>query len=268
VVQTSTGIWCGYDDSAYIYQWSNSSWRRVWEVEQNTYTAKRYVPQSLAAIHISDPGPQGRRLILTLGAKPGCSAAFLPVYYRVFEWTAPQPPRLLLDRAEMASQADIPPIKGGVTASEARLEFTAGGTGYGFGHQATRHFELRGGRLRQTEPLAPTPRDFVEEWLSAKWPEAAKRAESPALEPWHRKFHREDGQGDFPEPTQQCSPELFQVPLKQHDDPATTYYLVRSKQPGHFTISEVSDHPSPTCKPPISSPPVRITSPPPTISPN
>jgi len=254
IVQTSAGIWCGYDDSAYIYQWSHSTWKRVWEIEQNIYTEQRYLPQALHAVHISAPGPQNRRLILTLGAKPGCSAAFLPVYYRVFSWTAPRPPKLLLDRAELADQAGLPPIQGEVTPTSGRLEFTAGGTGYGFGHQATRHFEFRGGKLQQTEPLAPAPRDFVEEWLSAKWPQAAPLAESPALETWHRKFHREDGQGDFPDPTQQCSPDLWQVPLKQHDNPATTYYLVRWKQPDHFTLAAISDQPHPACPTPPTEP--------------
>jgi hypothetical protein len=246
IVQTSVGIWCGYDDSGYVYKWSGSTWKRVWQVEQNIYTEKRYLPQSLSAVHISQPDAQGRRLILTLGAKPGCSAAFLPVYYRIFQWdSSAQPPTLLLDRAEMASQADVPPIKGEVTATDVRLEFTAGGTGYGFGHQAVRHFAYRAGKLPQTEPLAPTPRDFVEEWLSAGWKQAASLAESPALEPWHRKFHREDGQGDFPDPTLQCQndSDLWQVALKWHDVPGETYYLVRWKQPDHFTIAAIADHP-------------------------
>jgi hypothetical protein len=246
IVQTSAGIWCGYDDSAYIYEWSGTRWQRLWDIEQNIYTEKRYRPQALHAVHISEPDQQGHRLILTLGAKPGCSGAFLPVYYRVFQWdSSAQAPKLLLDRAEMASQADVPPIKGEVTSSEARLEFTAGGTGYGEGHQAVRHFGFRAGKLQQTDPLAPAPRDFVEEWLSARWSQAAPLAESPALEPWHRKFHREDGQGDFPDPTLPCQndPDLWQVALKWHDVPGETYYLVRWKQPDRFTIAAIADHP-------------------------
>src|SRR6516225_2225927 len=35
VVQTSVGIWCGYDDSAYVYAWGQGRWRRVWSGEQN-----------------------------------------------------------------------------------------------------------------------------------------------------------------------------------------------------------------------------------------
>jgi hypothetical protein len=248
VIQTSTGIWCGYDDSAYVYKWTSGTWRRMWAAEQNIYTAKRYIPQALYAVHISAADAQGRRLMLTLGAKPGCSAAFLPVYYRVFQWAAGAP-KLLLDRAELASMSDFPPVKGEAAPDSVLLEFTAGGTGYGFGHQAMRHFELRGVKLEQTDPLAPTPRDFVEEWLNAPWSQSAARAESSALESWHRKFHRDDGMGDFPDPTLRCSkdPELRQVGIRLHDTPGKTYYLVRWRQPYRFTMVDIADHPDPGC---------------------
>jgi hypothetical protein len=251
VVQTSTGIWCGYDDSAYVYRWESGGWRRIWQAEQNVYTEKQYLPQALYAVHISEPDSHGRRLLLTLGTKPGCSAAFLPVYYRVFQIDAGNA-KLLLDRAELASVSDYPPIKGKATPNEVLLEFTAGGTGYGAGHQAVRHFELRGGKMQQTDPRARNPRDFVEEWLSARWPQSAPLSESSSLEPWHRKFHREDGMGDFPDPTLRCSKDadLWQVGIQLHDVPGETYYLVRWRQPYRFTMVDIADHPNPDCTEP------------------
>jgi hypothetical protein len=257
VIQTSTGIWCGYDDSAYVFQWSTDrdtgGWQRLWVAEQNTYTEKEYLPQALFAVHISEPDAQGRRLLLTLGAKPGCSAAFLPVYYRAFQLSG-SASKLLLDGAQLASMAGFPPIKGQVSPEGVMLEFTAGGTGYGFGHQAVRHYELRDGKLQQIDPLAPSPRDFVEEWLSAPWTQSAALAESQSLEAWHRKFHREDGMGDFPDPTLRCSndPQLWQVGIRWHDTPGETFYKVRWRQPYRFSMVEIADHPDPGCTEPDS----------------
>src|SRR5579872_6978933 len=67
VVQTGVGIRCGYDESAYIYTRSGGIWKRVFTAEQNVYTKELYQPQTIHAVHISEPDSAGRRLILTLG---------------------------------------------------------------------------------------------------------------------------------------------------------------------------------------------------------
>ncbi len=250
-VQTSVGIRCGYDDSAYVYQWIGNAWRRIFETEQDVYTKTAYRPQTIYAVQISSPDASGNRLALTLGSRPGCSGAFQPLYYRI--WTlgkAPgSTPKLLLDAAETAYVGDYPPVKGTVSAGDARIEFTAGGTGYGSSHQAVRHFELRGNAVKQVDPIAPTPRDFVEEWLSAPWKQSAKESanpsESPSLEIWHRKLHRDDGIGDFPDPPLQCAsdPELWQIGIRLHGVSTETFYLVRWRQPDRFTMSAIAEHP-------------------------
>jgi hypothetical protein len=257
IVRTSTGIWCGYDDSAYVYQWVNQGWRRIFDEEQTVYTAQKYLPRILYAVHISSPGSDRRRLIMTLGSRPGCSVAFQPVYYNVWQ-TGPKPrallPRILVQGTEFAYIGEFPPIKGRVGPDDALIEFTAGGTGYGQGHQAVRHFQLRGGKMEQSDPIAPNPRDFVEEWLAAKWERSAAWSELPSLKTWHAKLHRDDGMGDFPEPTQHCKthPDLWQVGIKLHDVPEETWYVVRSnlarsKGPEHFTMAAISHQPDPDC---------------------
>src|SRR5580658_1847666 len=54
VVRTSIRVQiCGTDDSAYIYEWTDNHWRRIWQSEQNDYEEKRYLPQRLVEIKIS-----------------------------------------------------------------------------------------------------------------------------------------------------------------------------------------------------------------------
>jgi hypothetical protein len=248
IFQTAVGIWCGYDYSAYVYQWIGSRWLRVWESEQDTYTEKQYLPQIIHAVHISAPDSDGNRLVLTLGSKPGCASAFQPVYYRVWRMNEPRrTSRLLLEQSELANVGGDPPIRGKVGPDDVMVGFEVGGTGYGSSHQAVRHYEVRASTVRQVDPIATTPRDFVEEWLSLPWTQSAARSESPALKEWYVKLHREDGMGDFPEPAAHCtSPDLWQIATHLHESPAM-YYLIRWQQLYHFTMIGVSDHPYPDC---------------------
>jgi hypothetical protein len=247
VMQTSLGISCGYDDSAYVYEWQGKRWNRIFETEQDVYTKTGYHPQTIYAVRISAPDARGNRLAMTLGSRPGCSGAFQPLYYRIWALgkASGAKPKLLLDADETAFIGDYPPVKGTISAGDMRIEFTAGGTGYGSSHQAARHFEVRGDAVKQVDPIAPTPRDFVEEWLSAPWKQSAVRSESPSLVAWHRKLHRDDGMGDFPDPPLQCSsdPELWQIGIRLHGVSTETFYLVRWRQPDRFTMSAIAEHP-------------------------
>jgi hypothetical protein len=249
IVRTAVGIWCGYDYSAYLYRWAGNRWQRIWQNEQNTYTEKDYRPQMLHAVHISEPDAGGNRLLLTLGSQPGCASAFQPAYWRVWPMNARYEVQgAILDGTEVVNVASEPPIEGLLAANAVMIEFTAGGTAYGESHKAIRHFEIRNGQARQVDPIAPTPRDFVEQWLSAPWRQSAARAETPSLQQWHAKLHREDGMGDFPDPALRCTSgtDLWQIGTHLHEGPKN-YYLVRWKQPWHFTMMGVSDRPYPDC---------------------
>jgi hypothetical protein len=171
------------------------------------------------------------------------------VYYRVWRVRA-HSAKLLLDKSEFANVGDYPPTKGAVEPADVRIQLTLGGTGYGFAHQAVRHYAVHGDRVEQVDPIAPTPRDFVEEWLSSPWAQSAGRSDSNALRSWHQILHREDGMGDFPGPTQRCSSDadLWQVSTHLHDAPEM-YYLVRWRQPDHFAMAGVSESPYPGCTP-------------------
>jgi len=249
ILQTSVGIDCGYDDSAYLYEWASGAWRRIFETEQNVYTAAGYLPQTVYALQASPPNARGERLVLSLGAKPGCASAYQPLYYRVWRIGASgATPKLLLDSSETAYMGDYPPVRGTISLDDIRLEFTMGGTGYGQSHQAVRHFEIRADAVRQIEPIAPTPRDFVEEWLDMPWSRSMQWSESPSLEQWHAKMHRDDGMGDFPDTPLKCAEgqDLWQIGIRLHGVETATYYLVRWRQPDRFTMVDIANRP--VCK--------------------
>jgi hypothetical protein len=88
----------------------------------------------------------------------------------------------------------------------------------------------------------------VEEWLAAPWLESARRSESAALRDWHAKLHREDGQGDYPEPAVGCGgdPSLVEITTHLEDSPKR-YFLVRTKLPLHFSMVGIGDKPFADC---------------------
>ncbi len=239
------GIRCGYDYSAYVYRWNAGKWQRIWENEQNDYSTAAYFPQLLHAVKISGPGPDGRRLILTLGTQAGC-LTFKDVYYRVWRLGTPRP---LLDKRELLYDEGDPPVTGTIQPQDLRIEFSAGGGGYGYPHKAVRHFEIHGADVRQVDPVAPTPRDFVDEWLAAPWTESAARADSPALRQWRQKLHRDDDEGDFPDDPIHCTndPDLWQIATHLQDQPKH-YFLVRWQRPDRFTMLQIGDQPLSDCK--------------------
>lgn len=245
ILETAVGIGfrCGYDYSAYIYQWTGR-WRRIWENEQDDYSPKTYLPQLLHSVQISDPESDGSRLILTLGTRSAC-VTFREVYYRVWRLGDPKP---LLDRSEILDDEGDPPVIGKLQPDEVRIQFSAGGLAYGYPHKAVRRFEIHGTAVNQTDPIAPTPRDFVEEWLAAPWSQSIAQAESPALEQWHEKLHRDDNQGDFPDEPVHCTvdPELWQIATHLEGEPRH-YFLVRRHRPERFTMVQIGEQPLGGC---------------------
>ena len=240
-----TGIRCGYDYSAYIYQWKDSKWQRIWENEQDDYSTNAYFPQILHSVQVSAPDSDGTRLILTLGTRTGC-LTFKEVYYRVWRLGTPIP---LLDKSEMLYDEGDPPVVGIIRPEDVRIEFSVGGGDYGYPHKAVRHFEIHGAAVKQVDPIAPVPRDFVEEWLAAPWTESAARAESPDLQQWHRRLHRDDDEGDFPDDPINCTsdPELWQIATHLQNEPRH-YFVVRWHHPDRFTMVQISDQPLPACR--------------------
>jgi hypothetical protein len=249
-LMTAVGIWCGYDYSAYVYEWRDQRWQRIFENEQTTYTEKDYIPQLLHSVHVSGPGSEGSRLIMTLGSRPGCASAYHPVYYRV--WRVDSQRRVsakpILDGSESAFIDGDPPVKGKLEPNDILIGFVAGGTGYGLNHRALRHFEVSGEQVRQTDPIAASPRDFVSEWLNLPWPQSGPHSESAELKTWWDKLHREDGQGDTPDPALRCSTGegLWQIATQFHEQPKM-FYLVRWREPYRFTMAGVSENAYPDC---------------------
>ena len=246
-VVTAMGIWCGFDESAYVYAWDGQRWRRIWEHEQTTYTQQDYRPQTIHDIQISSQDASRGRVVMTLGSQTICGGAFKDIYARAWRLDADDRAARVLDWTAHANDA-YPPLQGRVGPDELLFAFTAGGLLSGEVHTAVRHFKIDRGTATQVDPIAGLPRDFVVEWLSAPWEESRGRSESPSLEARHAELHRNDGVGDFPGSTTRCTSgsDLWQVGTHLYERP-TRYYRVRWRNPFAFTMVDISETPYPDC---------------------
>jgi hypothetical protein len=247
VVVTAMGIWCGFDESAYLYAWDGEQWRRVWEHERNTYIQQDYLPQTIHDVQISSPDASRGRLLITLGSQTICGGAFKDIYARAWRLDGDYRSARVLDWTAHANDA-YPPIQGWVLPDDVLVQFTAGGLLSGDVHTAVRHFRIDRGSAVQVDPIAGLPRDFVVEWLSAPWEESRARSESTSLEARHAELHRTDGVGDFPDRTVRCTAgaDVWQVATHLYERPKR-YYRVRWGNPYSFTMIDISETPYPDC---------------------
>jgi hypothetical protein len=135
------------------------------------------------------------------------------------------------------------------------IEFTERSIDGGVHNRETiRHFLIDGDKVRRVAPVALSPRDFVDEWLTQLWDESSAWSASPALSQWHEKIHADFVGGDFGDTAHCETPDLWQVdfaPSNEKKDFARepdVYFLVRCSPPYRFTMVNVADQPWPLCK--------------------
>lgn len=217
VLQTAVGIQCGFDESAYIYEWKDNHWQRFWESEQANYTKDKFFPQHLRAVLISptDYRPDGDKnahVIVTLGTYPWCSSNWQPIYYRIWQTRSGEPPKSLLDETEDGYIAE--PIQASVWPDDVLIEYAVGSVDAGVHNQRQiRHYTVKHGSIERIDPVVLGPRDFTEHWLAGPSKvvlEQTAPGVKADLDDWTLKFN---GPFEFIYPTCHCTqkPDLWQV---------------------------------------------------------
>ena len=256
LVQTTVGIQCGFDASAYAYERSGDHWRRFWQSEQDDYREKKYLPQNLHAVLISPTdyrtdGEKSAYLVLTLGDLPWCSSNWRDVYIRVWRTKAGvAEPKLLLDLSEGAYLGmHDPPIQGSVGPGDVLVEYTVASMEQS--RPEIRHYVVDQDKVARVDPIALGPRDFVEEWFLRPWAEIARWTEPGARAKMQRRHRARHEASEFVYPTLHCgqAPDLWQVRIDFGDavKQVPEYFLIRWRLPYRFTMVDVSDHPSAAC---------------------
>jgi hypothetical protein len=264
LVTTGIGIVCAQDESVYAYKRVDGSWQRIWESEQNDYA--NYTPQQIDAVHILqsvEGGKQtGRTYILTLGNEWGCASSWHRVYYRIWQVDS-SGSKSLVDQSGDGWLRSQSYIVGSIVNSpmdvnvpvDAIIEFTQRSVDAGVhNREAVRHFLVEGDRVRRVAPVALSPRDFVDEWMTHPWSESQGWSLSRDQSIWHQRLHADFVAGDFLGDAMHCqTPDLWQVGFEPNDakrnfEPEpSVYFLVRWTPPYSFALVGVSNKPWPRC---------------------
>lgn len=191
-------------------------------------------------------------IVLTLGTQPWCESNWRDVYYRAFFLKPDRSAKPLIEGSAWAYLSQ--PVLGSVAQDDVLVEFSTGTIDGGFpNRRAVRHYKIDGNNAQRIDPIALSPRDFVDEWLTHPWTEAAlwsEPANKISLLARHRELHKDPLFGEFLSPTMHCpaAPDLWQVGIEFSDaQDRTVYFKVRWRPPYHFTMVEVRDQPWHAC---------------------
>ncbi|MCR6631194.1 MAG: hypothetical protein NVV74_14730 [Magnetospirillum sp.] len=245
---------CGQDQSAALYHWDGRAWRPFWRGDHSAN------PRRLHAI-LTAPTGAPAPLVMTVAHGEWCSSNWHPVQYKVWLAGPGQPQHLLLEGTEFAFLGEVDgPLAGRLDAQSATVEFRTASLDIAIHSRlALRHFRFDGDISRRADPIALTPVNFVEEWLSspwslsAGWTERHGRAEAWR---WHDGTRSRPGSeavsGEFAGNALRCRADrsLWQVAVDFTDLPAGPrrfHFLVRWNDPYRFRMVAVAARPWRNC---------------------
>ncbi len=271
VLTADVGVRCGYDESAYIYEWRDKRWQLLLQTEQDRYGEKEYAPQNFISIDVSPDSlpsekPAPPPLVLTLGYSPWCQSFWQAIYIHLWRASPTNPtPGPLLNMTDTLYMGNDPAVaEGSVTQNDALIEYQGNSIDGGvFIRPHVFHYLVRDGdKLERIAPVALNPKDFVDEWLTRPWAESAQWTDSSgntsSLGKWYRALHKDSHSalGEFDGGAMRCraDPTLWQVgfppygdnPKNAEYDPPV-YFLVRWMAPYRFTLVGIQKQKYPNC---------------------
>ena len=259
-VQTNVGVRCGFDTSAYIYEWRNGSWHLILQSEQDRYGENDYAPQNFLYVLVSSESSSGKErpalpVVLTVGYSPWCASNWQMVYTRVWRVSATKsdPPPMVDEANELFLDDNMADAR--VTPDEAIVEFKGRSIDSGILVRAHMlHYLVHGNKAERIQPVALNPNDFVDEWLTQPWSESRRWVTADneaALKKSYASLH-EDGRpvlGEFNGAPLRCraDPTLWQVGFGDDAPDSGPYFLVRWMAPYRFTLMDIRKEKSRNC---------------------
>ena len=263
---TGVGVQCGEDQSAYLYKGGPGGWKLVFASEQDDYRKDVYKVQNFTEIAVSgwagEAQPDTPPLVATLGYAPWCSSAWSALYTRLWRMSATSvTPKPLVDRTDGLWWGGDDFGSAELTANDLLVQHTDASIDTGVHHRMhVRHYRVGlGDRVERADPVALSPRDFVDEWLVSDWKEAGgwiePGADRSGLLREHGKFDYNRWAYTF-DGTKRCRNDrsLWQVALARepqdpndHSPATTSYFKVRWTAPYVFRLVTISGRPSREC---------------------
>lgn len=260
LVITEVGVHCGYDQSAYLYGHDEHwRWHLLLANEQDDYgpgyASRKFLSITVSPSELAWNEPAPPPLVAMLSYAPWCSSNWNSLTTRLWRASAlTTTPRPLIARSDTLYTGDYQVAAAHLSKEDLLIQFQ----GESIDEAAlirshVLHFRIKpGDRIARIAPEALGPNDFVEEWLTTRWTEAARWIDrgraSPALQRAHRWYAAaKDALGDFDGPPTGCraDPTLWQSGFTV--GATHKHFLVRWLAPYRFTMVDAADHRYPRC---------------------
>jgi hypothetical protein len=242
-MNTDVGVPCGFDRSIYLYEWRENRWNRRFALETRDYRRAAYSPQEVVELRLSPADARGSRLILTTGWPPACMSVWHTLFIRLFRVDTTQ--TLLLAQTPPANLGEDPAYSARLEPAGALVEFAGSSIDADILiRKHVLHYEVDRDKVRRIEPIALSPQDFVDEWLTRPWSEMAAWSD-PQLASWHKKLHKDFVSGEY-NAAQRCArPGQWQVSIDF--DGQVSYFSLIERGNYRFRMLGISDGPQPDC---------------------
>jgi hypothetical protein len=246
---------CGADEAVYVYRFAGGARTRVLEDHPDSDFGL-----TSARIYTSAADSSGRRLLVTTHVDVQCSSASAGLHYSVFRLSGNLAALLgaaghpaYLEEAHL----DDPGYEIALKPDEFTLEFRDRSIDSAVDHR-TMIFRYRAGeRLVRIDPVALSPRDFVEEWMENPLRENESKAapDRKKLEEMHRVAQTGFLMGDF-DFEQSCGnhPGEWQIGIssgtlvkKKSTEPLQAYFLVRETGKYRYEMTSAAMTRQPGC---------------------
>jgi len=236
------GIKCGDDTILLIFSPRENSWTEVLRWQAPSY--KDVSGGFWSFQHqISPPDANGAWFVVTSHVMPWCSSTWSSIEYAILR----PGPKVLLKRSEGMwwGNEDFGTLA--ATQNTADIRFTNRGIDPEVHSRVfIRRYEIKGDTIKRVPPVAESPRDFVDEWISSPWTEA-QHWSAPGLETLHAKAKK----SDWFKSIQKCSgqPDTVQIALTDYETEETHLYF-RVTGETIFKMVSVRTTPDPNCNGP------------------
>lgn len=250
-IVASVSIECGDDSVLILFERSGGGWRPLMIRRSAPYREISGAFGSFAYA-LSPPDRDGAWYLATTRITPWCTSMWQAMDYDLSRPGAdPAQPRIFFSRRVGTYLGNDRPDD--LRAEPGRFQVRHDGGMIDVGILVRRHvdtYAVDGARVRRIQPAAFNVRDFVDEWISAAWAEAAAWSSSaPALAQAHRRLAApNDGSTLISfEDIRKCGAGLHMVEVDVERE-APWYFVVRGD--GSYRLENVSRTPSRACRGP------------------
>jgi hypothetical protein len=246
-------IECGTDTVLFVFAPDGGAWREVlrWQSQPYPEISGAFASFGYA---ISPPDAAGHWFLVTKTVAPWCSSTWSIIRYAVLRPRSDrQMPKVLYSAEESIWWGGEDFGQLSVGEKEFELRFHAESIDADIHNRVwVRHFAVEDDEVRRVAPIAVSPRDFVDEWITSPWVLASSWSKTDAqrqLRTWHERLQalRHSEYYEFGA-IRQCGSDTarYQVQLKS-DEPNSDVYLRLEGSPSTFAMIAVGAKPDPSC---------------------